>query len=88
MEYETLGNIIPQDLPPQLRSTKGPPLLIDDLAIFRWNRDTRVQDRELAMPPIDSEIMEGKPAQFSCSLSKFGQSIRELMVSMNQTEDP
>ncbi|KAL6361974.1 hypothetical protein LRP88_05457 [Fusarium phalaenopsidis] len=43
-EYESLGNPVVQNLPTQVKSTKGPPLLVSDIQIFRWEDGVRVRD--------------------------------------------
>lgn len=43
-EYESLGNPPVQDLPAQVKSTQGPPMLVSNVQIFRWADGVRVLD--------------------------------------------
>lgn len=52
-----------QTFPPQLKATKGPPLLTEDPCIYRWVADIReVVGREIATPLIDSKSGRADPS--------------------------
>ncbi|KAI8721805.1 hypothetical protein NCS52_00323000 [Fusarium sp. LHS14.1] len=61
IEYESLGNPTVISLPPQIKSTKGPPLLTIDSQIFRWQDEVCVLDREIPCPPTQQGLVDGKP---------------------------
>ncbi|KAM6534748.1 hypothetical protein FALCPG4_004374 [Fusarium falciforme] len=82
LEYEALGNTIPQNLPRQVTATKGAPLLTEDPNIYKWEADIRVVDREVAMPET-KEVTEGKPEELKCSPSRFGKIVLDFMSSMD-----
>ncbi|RTE72018.1 hypothetical protein BHE90_013571 [Fusarium euwallaceae] len=69
---------IPEDLPRQVRATKGAFLLTEDPNIYRWEGDALVVYSEVAMPEIEEETAQGKPEELDCSPSRFGNFVSNL----------
>ncbi|RSL99163.1 hypothetical protein CDV31_012285 [Fusarium ambrosium] len=78
-EYESLGNPVVENLPAQVKSAKGPALLVSDIRIFRWEDGARVLDREIACPSVEPNLLQGKPDSLECSAGIFGTRVRDFM---------
>lgn len=83
-EYESLGNPTVISLPPQIKSTKGPPLLTIDAQIFRWQDEVRLLDREIPCPPTQQGLVDGKPDSLKCSAGIFGTRVRNFMRTLDE----